>query len=164
MKKVILVLISILLLILDNSVMPFLSIYGAFPSLLFTFAVLYSIINGAEDALFIGVVSGLLQDIFFSGGMGINALTNMVICLIAAYVGNGVFKNKKLIPVSTVFGATIVKHIAVFCIFYFLHYKVRLNNILIVAIYNSVIAFVSYKFVLMLSDTENVNSKWRFKW
>ena len=67
MKKVILVLISILLLILDNSVMPFLSIYGAFPSLLFTFAVLYSIINGAEDALFIGVVSGLLQDIFSQG-------------------------------------------------------------------------------------------------
>ncbi|MEG0237999.1 MAG: rod shape-determining protein MreD [Clostridium sp.] len=163
MKKVILVLISIVLLILDNSVMPFLSIHGAFPSLLFTFAVLYSLINGAEDAVFIGVVSGLLQDIFFSGGMGINALTNMVICLLAAYVGNGVFKKRKLIPISTVFGATIIKHIIVFCIFYVLNYKVGIGNILIIAIYNTIVAFISYKYVLMLSNTESANSKWRFK-
>ncbi|MBY0755829.1 rod shape-determining protein MreD [Clostridium sardiniense] len=163
MKKLIVVLISILLLVIDNSVMPFLSIYGGFPSLLFTFAVLYSLINGVEDAVFIGVVSGILQDIYFANGVGINAIVNMFICILAAYIGNGVFKKRKLVPVATVFGATIVKHLVVLAILYFLNYKVNLNNILIVAIYNSVIAFIVYKYVLMFSNTEDVNNKWRFK-
>lgn len=163
MKKLIVVLISILLLVIDNSIMPFLGIYDGFPSLLFIFAVLYSLINGAEDAVFIGAVSGILQDIYFANGVGINALVNMFICILAAYIGNGVFKKRKLVPVATVFVATIVKHLVVFIILYFLNYKVLLNNILIVAIYNSVIAFIVYKYVLMFSNTEDVNNKWRFK-
>lgn len=163
MKKLIVVLISILLLVIDNSIMPFLGICGGFPSLLFIFAVLYSLINGVEDAVFIGAVSGILQDIYFANGVGINALVNMFICILAAYIGNGVFKKKKLVPVATVFVATIVKHLVVFIILYFLNYKALLNNILIVAIYNSVIAFIVYKYVLMFSDTEDVNNKWRFK-
>ncbi|MDQ0148708.1 rod shape-determining protein MreD [Eubacterium multiforme] len=163
MKKVIVVLISILLLVLDNSVMPFISIYNAFPSLLFTFAILYSLINGPYDAVFIGVVSGLLQDIFFSNGFGINSLVNLCLCLVAAYIGNGVFKKRKLVPVATVFGLTIVKHLVIFVIFYLMNYKVVISNILLVAIYNSVVAFIVYKFVLMFSNTEDINDKWRFR-
>jgi len=49
MKKWILFLISLVLLILDNSFMPFLAIKGAFPSLLFVFAIAYSIINGKKE-------------------------------------------------------------------------------------------------------------------
>lgn len=163
MKKLILVLISILLLVLDNSLMPFLSIHGSFPSLLFVFVVLYSLINGYGDAVFLGAISGLLQDIFFSNGIGVNALVNMIICLIVAYVGNGVFKNKKIVPVATVFVATIVKHLAVFIIMHLLGVSVYLNNIIIIALYNSVIAFIAYKYVLKLSNTEDLNDKWRFR-
>lgn len=163
MKKLIIVLISILLLIIDNSIMPFLGVWGGFPSLLFIFAVLYSLINGLEDAVFIGAISGILQDIFFANGLGINALVNMFICILAAYIGNGVFKKRKLIPVTTIFVATIIKHLVVFIILYLLDYKASLNNILIVAIYNSVIAFIVYRYILMFSDTEDVNNKWRFK-
>lgn len=163
MKKVIVVLISILLLVLDNAVMPFIGIYNAFPSLLFTFAILYSLINGYYDAVFIGVVSGLLQDIFFSSGFGINSLVNLFLCLVAAYIGNGVFKKRKLVPVGTVFALTIVKHLVIFVIFYLMNYKVVINNILLVAIYNSIVAFIVYRFVLMFSNTEDVNNKWRFR-
>ena len=58
MKKFIVVLISILLLILDISFLPFLAIKGIYPSTLFVFAIAYSIINGKEEGVFIGVVSG----------------------------------------------------------------------------------------------------------
>ncbi|MDZ4907071.1 rod shape-determining protein MreD, partial [Clostridium perfringens] len=64
MKKWVLILISLALLILDNSLMPFFAIKGAFPSLLFTFAIAYSIINGKSEAVFIGVTTCLMQDIF----------------------------------------------------------------------------------------------------
>lgn len=45
MERLIIVLISILLLILDNSLVPFFAIKGAYPSLLFTFVIAYSLVN-----------------------------------------------------------------------------------------------------------------------
>ena len=65
MKKFSLVLISIALLIVDNTFSHFISIKGIAPSFLFTFAIAYSIVNGKEEGIKIGVLSGILQDIFF---------------------------------------------------------------------------------------------------
>ena len=48
-----------------------------YPSLLFIFAIAYSIISGKKEAIFIGIVSGILQDIFFVKGFGINLLLNI---------------------------------------------------------------------------------------
>ena len=94
MKKWVLILISVVLLILDNSLMPFLAIRGAFPSLLFTFAIACSIVSGRKEAVTIGVISGLLQDIYFYEGFGINSLINMLICLLAAIIGENIYNEK----------------------------------------------------------------------
>lgn len=61
MEKLIIILISIGLVILDNSLIPFFSIKGAYPSLLFTFAIAYSLVNKKERAVFMGVVSGYFK-------------------------------------------------------------------------------------------------------
>ena len=81
MKRLILILISICLLVIDNTILPYYSINGVFPSLLFVFAIAYSIICGSEEAIFIGIVSGLLQDIFFFKGFG----KNLFLCLLLAF-------------------------------------------------------------------------------
>ena len=47
MKRLILILISICLLVIDNTILPYYSINGVFPSLLFVFAIAYSIICGS---------------------------------------------------------------------------------------------------------------------
>lgn len=164
MKKWIVILVSIILLILDNSFMPFLSIRGAFPSLLFVFAISYSIVNGVKDAVLIGVISGLLQDIFFYNGMGINSLSNLLLCVLAAVIGENIFKNKKLIPVLTMLVVSILK-----VGFVYLFIKADGNEISIYmalqsTIYNTVIMFLGYKFVLKLCDKEYRESSWRFRW
>ena len=46
MKRVYLIIISLILLIIDNTLLPYYSINGAFPSLLFVFYIAYSIIVG----------------------------------------------------------------------------------------------------------------------
>lgn len=163
MKKWIVILVSIILLILDNSFMPFLSIRGAFPSLLFVFAISYSIVNGVKDAVLIGVISGLLQDIFFYNGMGINSLSNLLLCVLAAVIGENIFKNKKLIPVLTMLVVSILK-----VGFVYLFIKADGNEISIYmalqsTIYNTVIMFLGYKFVLKLCDKEYRESSWRFR-
>ncbi|WP_288479513.1 rod shape-determining protein MreD [uncultured Clostridium sp.] len=166
MKRIITILICIVLLIIDNTFAPFIGIKGAYPSFLFTFAVAYSLINNEREAVFIGGVSGILQDIFFSNTIGINALTNMLICLLVWYIGKNVFKRRKIVPVATMFLITILKHLSVFAIFSILHYKmgISIEQLLIVAIYNSIIMLIGYRYVFKFSkQKDNLRSKWRLR-
>lgn len=165
MEKIILIVISILLLILDNSFVPFFEIYGAYPSLLMTFAICYSILKKKEDAVFIGVVSGLLQDIYFYNGFGINSLLNLILCILVSIIGQSIVKNKRLIPIVSMFGITFVKFSAIFIIFSLMDITIDFNfiKIMIMASYNSIIMFFLYKIVSKQLDKNNSNQQWRFK-
>jgi len=163
MEKLIVILVSIGLVILDNSLVPFFSIKGACPSLLFVFAISYSLINGKEKATFIGVVSGILQDIFFFHGFGVNSLLNLLICLLTSIIGEGIIKNKRLIPVVLIFFITIMKYIGVIIIFYLLHIDIEFSKSIIMGIYNGVVMFFAYKVVMNIYDDEYSKQRWRFK-
>ena len=163
MEKLIIILVSIGLVILDNSLVPFFSIKGAYPSLLFVFAIAYSLINGKEKAIFIGVVSGMLQDIFFFNGFGVNSLLNLLLCLLASFIGAGIVKNKRLIPIVSIFFITIIKYIGVFIIFYLLNIHIEFSKSIIMGIYNGVVMFFVYKIVMNIYDDEYSKQRWRFK-
>ena len=163
MEKLIVILVSIGLVILDNSLVPFFSVKGAYPSLLFVFAIAYSLINGKAKATFIGVVSGVLQDIFFFHGFGVNSLLNLLICLLASIIGEGIIKNKRIIPVVLIFFITIMKYIGVSIIFYLLDIDIQFSKSIIMGIYNGVIMFFVYKVVINIYDDEYTKQRWRFK-
>lgn len=163
MERLIIVLISILLLILDNSLVPFFAIKGAYPSLLFTFVIAYSLVNKKENAVFIGVVSGILQDIFFYHGFGINALLNLILCLSASVIGEGIVRNKRLIPVISMFFVTILKYIGIFIILYIYNIKIHFTNSICMGLYNSVIMFFIYKYIMNIYDDEYTKQRWRFR-
>ena len=163
MKKWILIIISLVFLILDNSLMPFLAIKGAFPSLLFTFAIAYSIINGKNEAVFIGVISGLLQDIYFYNGFGINALVNMLICLLAAIIGENIYREKKLIPSISMALLYLLKIFSIFIILKFVGKTINIEIGIYTSIYSSVIMFLGYNFVLRLYDNNYRKRSWRFR-
>lgn len=131
MEKLIIILISIGLVILDNSLIPFFSIKGAYPSLLFTFAIAYSLVNKKERAVFMGVVSGILQDIFFFNGFGVNSLLNLFLCLLASFIGAGIIKTKRLIPVISAFFITIIKYAGVMLIFNFFNIEIQFSKSII---------------------------------
>lgn len=163
MEKLIIFLVSIILLISDNSLIPFFSINGAYPSLLFVAAIAYSMINGKEKAVFAGVVSGILQDIFFFYGFGVNSLLNLLLCLFAANIGAGIVKNKRLIPVISIFIITIIKYMGIFVIFYIVDIQIQFSRSVLMAVYNSVVMFFGYKVVMNIYDDEYSKRRWRFK-
>lgn len=163
MKKWVLILISLILLIFDNSLMPFLSIKGSYPSLLFIFIIAYSIINGKSEAIFIGVIAGLMQDVFFDNIFGINTLINMLLCLLAAVIGENIYREKKLIPVISVIFISILKVLSIFTIFKLAGRTINIQVGMFTALYNAVIMFLGYDFVLKLYDIEYKNRSWRFK-
>ncbi|SUY47767.1 rod shape-determining protein MreD [Clostridium putrefaciens] len=151
MKRVILILISLLLFIIDNTFMPFLEVNGVYPSLLIIFALSYSIINGYYEAILIGVFAGLLQDIYFFNGFGINALSNMCICLIAAKIGENIFKEKSLAPIISIFMLSILKGGIIFVILFILNIKINYFNIPFVALYNMIITTFVYNKIYSFS-------------
>ncbi|MBE6063145.1 MAG: rod shape-determining protein MreD [Clostridium butyricum] len=163
MEKLTIILVSIGLTMLDNSFVPFFSIKGACPSLLFTFAIAYSLVNTKEKSIFIGIASGILQDIFFFNGFGINCFINLLLCFMAAKIGEGMIKQKRTIPIIFMFLATILKYVWVFGIFYFLNIKVDLSNSIIMAVYNAVVMYFVYKYVINIYDDEYTKQRWRFR-
>lgn len=163
MRKWILVLISIVLLILDKSFMPFLAIKGAYPSLLFVFAIAYSIINGKKEGVIIGVLSGVLQDIFFYSGFGINSLINMILCVVAAEIGENIYKEKRLIPVIASVILYLIKVVSIGIIMNLIDVKINVKVGVLTALYSAIIMFLSYKSIYRLYDSDYKKSDWRIR-
>ena len=163
MKRIVVIAISLFLLILENTILPSYSIMQGYPSILFVFAIAFSIINGKEDAMFIGIVSGILQDLFFINGFGINLLVNFLLCLLAAKVGEGIFKKNRLIPVISCLVISVIKIIMVAVLFMLFNKSIDVNMALISAVLNTVVMILGYKFVLTTSKKYWKKDEWRFR-
>ncbi|MBK5241592.1 rod shape-determining protein MreD [Clostridium sp.] len=163
MKRILtLVFLCILFLILDNTLMPLLKIYGAFPSLLFTFALCYSIVSSPKDAVIIGVFTGALQDLYFFNGFGINMLCNMIVCVVAANIGKNIFIEKSFLPILSSFLLSLLKGIIVFSLLFVLKQYTSVGIILYQALCNLIACIFMYKFTYKLSRKEHMKKEWRF--
>ncbi|MBN1044258.1 rod shape-determining protein MreD [Clostridium cagae] len=163
MEKLIVILISIGLAILDNSLIPFFSVQGVYPSILFTFAIAYSLVYGREKAVLIGSISGILQDLFFFNVFGINSILNLLLCLLASIIGENIFKTKKVIPVISMFLITILKYMGIFIICYFLRVDMHILRSMGMALYNAIVMFFVYELIMKIPDEEYKKRPWRFK-
>ncbi len=163
MKRIIIIAISLFLLILENTILPSYSIMQGYPSILFVFAIAFSIINGKEDAMFIGIVSGLLQDLFFINGFGINLLVNFLLCLLAAKIGEGIFKNNRVIPVISCLIISMLKIVMIAILFIPFGKKINLNMAVMSALLNTIVMVIGYKFVLTTSKKYWKKDEWRFR-
>lgn len=148
--------------ILDNSLMPFLAIKGCFGSLLFIFAISYSIMMGSVEAVIIGVIAGILQDIFLFNGFGVNCLLNMILCIVASIVGKNTFKEKSIIGIFTCFVLSLIKGISISVIFMLLHKGIDINKIVITAIYDMVISLIMYNRIVKFTEKSYVKKEWKF--
>lgn len=163
MKKIFtLVFFSILFTVIDNALMPFFAIKGFYPSLIFVFIVSYAIVNGSWEGLWLGVFCGLLQDIYFFYGFGVNSLVNMIICVIAGKLGMNIFKKKMFIPIMSVFGFSIIKGMLIFAILYICKVSIVPQSIFYTSVYNALVAFVLYRYIYKLCQKDYMVVKWKF--
>ena len=163
MKRILtVVFLCILFLILDNTLMPLLKINGAYPSLIFTFALCYSIVSSPKDAVIIGVFTGALQDVYFLNGFGINMLTNMLMCVVATKIGKSIFIEKSFLPVVSSFVLSLVKGIIVFSILFIIKQYSHMEAVLYHSMYNLIVSIFMYKFTYKLSQKEYMKKEWRF--
>ncbi|MCH3964734.1 MAG: rod shape-determining protein MreD [Clostridium sp.] len=163
MKKILILFsLSIILFILDNAVVPFFSIKTIYPSLIFVFAISYSIISGSYEGLWLGVFTGILQDIYFIDGFWINSFVNMIICVIGGFIGSNIFREKKFIPVISCFFLSVLKGMMLFVILWLSGAEVNMVNIFFTSIYNMVVCIFMYNMVYKLCRKSYMISEWKF--
>ena len=163
MKKVILLIsLTVGFFIIDNSFMPFVAIKGYYPSLLFLFCICYSIVNGSSEGMWLGILAGMLQDIFFTNTFGINSLTTMLMCVLAGVVGKNLFKEKRIIPIVTTFFITLLKGLMVLTILYAIGQYTALQGVFYTSFYTMIVSIVMYKWVYNLCQKKYMERKWRF--
>jgi len=163
MKKIlVLFLLSILFFVLDNVLMPFFTIRNIYPSLLLVFIVCYSIVNGSWEGLWLGVFCGLLQDVYFTSAIGLNAFVNMIVCIVAGVIGNNIFKEKRLVPIASCLLLSFLKGIVILLILYTSGTYIDLKNIVCISIYNAVVCSVMYKKVYKLCGKRYMQIRWKF--
>lgn len=142
--------------------MHFPVVMDTYPSILFVFIICYSIINGKYDGLWVGIVAGFLQDIYFSRGFGINSLTNMLVCITAGLIGVSIFKDKRFIPIISTFFLSLGKGIIVYIILVLVGLTFNPYNVLYTSIYNFIIAIFMYNFTYKLTQKKCMRKKWKF--
>jgi len=111
LKSAIIVVALLIQLTLLNSI----TILGIKPDLIMVIVVVFSLLRGEKEGAISGFASGLLQDIFSTGLLGINALAKTVIGFICGILKEKIFHEHILflIPVIT-FIASITQSILIF--------------------------------------------------
>ncbi len=111
LKSAIIVVALLIQLTLINSI----TILGLKPDLIMVVVVVFSLLKGEKEGTISGFASGLLQDIFSTGLLGINALVKTVIGFTCGILREKIFHEHILflIPVIT-FIASITQSILIF--------------------------------------------------
>ncbi|MCC3867637.1 rod shape-determining protein MreD [Terrisporobacter mayombei] len=150
MKKIYLSLLGIAILILENSITNYISIFGVTIDFLLIFLTIISLYLDELEIGIIGAILGLLKDITVGGIFGINGLVYFLICYIISYSRKKIYKESKvtiftLILATTIFSSVlnILASIVVYNSFTFTRLIIR--GIVILPILNSIIALILYK-------------------
>lgn len=150
MKKVYLCLLGIAILILENSITNYITIFGVTIDFLLIFLTIISLYLDDLESSIIGAVLGLLKDISVGGIFGVNALIYFLICYIISYSRKKIYKESKvtiftLILATTIFSSllNILTSIVVYSSFTTVRLMTR--GIVILPILNSIMALILYK-------------------
>ncbi|NLC65552.1 MAG: rod shape-determining protein MreD [Clostridium sp.] len=162
MRFITLVLISIILFILDLTLIPFFTISGAYASLLFIFASIYVISDEYDYALILGLVTGFLQDIYTPYGFGLNIFLNIIIFIIFVRIGKSIKRDKKFINILVVSLGQAIKYLIVYAVYKIYSISSDFNAIVPIFLYSLILSFIIYNMVEKFKRIPFIKREWKF--
>jgi len=162
MRRIFILLTAVLLLLVDQTILPFLSVYDSFGSILFTFFGLFTMRTDFDDAILIAVISGVLQDLFFPYAFGLNTLVNLFLYLGLAKIGLTLKEGKKTIPILFVTLAQAVKTLVILIILFIFGIRGNYVSVIVTPVYTLILGMIIYRFVVAYSRIPVVKKEWRF--
>ncbi|MDO9535080.1 MAG: rod shape-determining protein MreD [Bacillota bacterium] len=146
----IVVFIMVIMLVIQGSLLTFFLIGGIIPDLLLIIVVCLAFLWGEKRGMIVGLIGGLLQDVFFGPAIGFFLLAKMVSALLAAMVSREIYRDQIIGPMLTVFFVTFVHEFIVFFLVGFfwgneINFYFALENMFLPrAIYHFVLTMLFY--------------------
>ena len=162
MRKMFIFLTVLLWLLLDQTLLPFLSVYESSGSLLFTFMGLFMLMTDEEDALYVGLITGLMQDLFFPYVFGLNTLLNVLLFLILSKIGLTLKEGKKTMPILSVSIAQGIKTLIIILVLWIFGIKGNYFALIVMPLYTAALSMVLYRPSVSYSRIPIVKKEWRF--
>lgn len=150
MKKVYLCFLGMAILILENSITNYISIFGVTIDFLLIFLTIISLYLDELEGSLIGAFLGLMKDVSVGGIFGINGLIYFLICYIISHSRKKIYKESKvtiftLVLATSIFSSVINVLSSVVIYRSLAITKLIIRSIVILPILNSIMALVLYK-------------------
>ncbi|MGL5695158.1 MAG: rod shape-determining protein MreD [Peptostreptococcaceae bacterium] len=112
MKRVLLCLIGILLVIVEGSITNYIDIYGVSFNLVLVYCTIISLYLEDLEAGVIGLIIGLIKDVYIGGIFGVNSLVLFAICYGISSLKNKIYKESyitigTLVIVTSIFDSMV---------------------------------------------------------
>lgn len=153
---------AVFLLLIDQTILPFFSVYDSHGSVMFAFFGLFALMTDFEDALLLSLVTGLLQDIFFPYGFGLNTILNLFLFLGLSRVGLTLKEGRKTIPILFVTLAQGIKTVIMLIVLMIFGVRGNYFSVLISPLFTLLLSMVVYKAVISFSRIPIIKKEWRF--
>lgn len=139
----------LLAILLQTTFFDYIKILGVKPDLILVIAVIYALHNKEKRGGVFGLSVGLVQDIIIGSYIGMNGLTKGVTSYIVCHMEQKIYKENIIIPIFTVFGASVFHDTLIFILMSLFNIKASLSTaflgiILPTAIYNCLLVPVIY--------------------
>jgi rod shape-determining protein MreD len=163
MRIATLVIVSILLLLVDMTIIPFFSFFGTYGSMLFAFSGLFVILGDYDDAVLMAMLTGILQDIFFPYAFGLNALVNLFVFLGITRLGSSLKAGTKAMPVIIVSAGAAVKNLVIYGVMLIFGYRGNVLSIPVGAAYVLLFGLLIYNLVKKFKRIPFIKKEWKFQ-
>lgn len=139
-------------LVLQTTLLQFVSIYGVIPNLLIVFTIVTAILRNSAEGSAVGFFAGLCIDMQFGSILGFHALLGFYLGLAAGTISKRVYRENLMIVAFFTFVYSIAYEAAVYLISNILNADIRIifaftNVILPEALYNCVVSILLFPLV-----------------
>lgn len=117
--------IMLVLVILQASVLPNLTILGVVPQLMFVATIAWSLLRGLREGLVWALIAGLFADIFSAGPIGVTSLALMAAVAAVVFIQRSFPESRLFMPIVLTAAATIL-----FWFFYLLLLRILMPIVL----------------------------------
>lgn len=148
MKRVLLCILGFFIIILQNSIINYLSVFGMTINIVLIYLVLISLYLDELESGIIGAILGIILDASVGGIFGANALIFFVIAYMVSYIKDKVYKESPIMIFTIILGTTFIYCGVSFLLARLLYNVYTLTSIikiLLLPIVNSLVGILVYK-------------------
>ncbi len=111
-------------LILQSTVLEFVTVMGVKPDLVMLVVILNGFLLGTRQGAFLGYAAGMVEDLFTGSYIGLNALSKMVAGYLAGAAGRRLYRENTLVATGVTFFSAFIGYIINYILLLFLHIEV----------------------------------------